>query len=250
MQKLKTMFVLSLAALLPACGAVMETASQEVRLDTPGAYEAECTLNNGIRYIGRTGQTLNIQKSRLPLNVECYAAGNRYKQVIVESVDSNWALGNIATAGVGFAYDHYSGAMYKYPDVITVDFVGVPTEGFELPDYHLKDAPNPYKQSIEDFSPSTPKAPTSEKTYLRRGTEKREGGKDMNPFATPDVAAAMENVPAMTPTAEGTTAKTTSTTTTTTTTTTAPAANGAPPVWGKDAESLNRAMNPKVFGDK
>ncbi len=245
MQKLKTMFVLSLAAFLPACSAVMESATQEVRLETPGAYEAECTLNNGIRYIGRTGQTLNIQKSRLSLSVECYATGNRYKQVIIESVDSNWAMGNIATAGVGFVYDHYSGALYKYPDVITVDFVGVPTTGFDLPDYHLNDAPNPYKQSIEDLGPSTPKAPSSEKNNLQRGIKKREGGKDMNPFATTDAAPTAENVPAMTPTAEGAAAKTTSTTTTATTTT-----SGAPAVWGKDAESLNRAMNPTVFGDK
>ena len=236
MQKLKTIIVLSLAAVLPACGSVMEGATQEVRLETPGAQEAECTLNNGIRYIGTTGQTLNIQKSRLPLRVECYASGNRYKKIEVESEDSDWAAGN----------DHYSGGLYRYPDVITVDFVGIPTIGFELPDYHLNDGPNPYKQSIEDFGPSTPKAPSSERSYLPRGIEKREAGKDMNPFAMPEAAPATQAVPAMTPTPEGA-AKTTSTTTTTTTTTTA---TGAPPVWGKDAESLNRAMNPKVFGDK
>lgn len=224
----------------------MEGATQEVRLDTPGAQEAECTLNNGVRYIGTSGQTLNIKKSRIPLTVECYGSGNRYKQVIVESHDSDWALGNVATLGTGAVYDHYSGGLYKYPDVITVDFVGMPTKGFELPDYHYNDAPNPYKQSIENFGPTVPKAPSGERSYLKRGIEKRDASKDANPFASyeAEMNGGTETVPAMTPTSEGAAAKTTSTTTT------APAANGAPPVWGKDAESLNRAMNPKVFGDQ
>ena len=236
MKNFKLLFALYLATLLPACGSVMEGATQTVLLQTPGAEEVECTMDNGRRYIARSGQTLEIMKSRNDLVMDCYAAGNRHKKIVVESETSDWAAGNVVTGVVpGVAYDHFSGGLYKYPDVIVVDFVGMPTTGFGLPDYHYKDAPNPYNQSIEDYGPSTPRV-VRDSTYMKRGLEKRDVGADSNPFAvapstTTAVApvAASKTVPAMTPTKESGEAAI------------------KPTLSGNTAEALTRSANPSVF---
>lgn len=209
----------SLALILSACGTVIDGQTQTVRIDTPGAYEAECSVNNGVRYTAQNGETIKVQRSSKPLELDCYGSGNRRVLKTVESTFNPWS----AAIPPGAVYDHFSGGLYEYPSIIAVDFVGVPTHGFELPAYHNKDAPNPYKQTIESYNASTARI-TEDSVYMKRGVQKRDAGADANPFAEPSSGVSQPDVPAgagMTP---------------------------LPPVpKGLNAEALTRSMNPTVF---
>ena len=220
------------AILLSGCSSLIDGAVQPVRLDTPGAYSAECTLDNGVKYKLITGQTTNIQRSHSDLVVDCYATGNRHKQIIVESTFNDWGLANVSNGVVpGAGYDHFSDGLYEYPDVITVDFVGVPTLGFELPGYHDKDTPNPYKQPIEVLGPNTPRL-DEDSTYLKRGVQKRDAG-NANPFSA---------------SGGGSTAPGSGVTPMPAPTTSAPAMTPSKPnLSGGNAEALTRSANPAVF---
>lgn len=217
---------LSSLLLLSACGTMIDGQMQDIRLDTPGAYEAECIMDNGVRYHVQNGETIKIQRSHKPLELDCYGSGNRHVTKTVESKYNGWAAANVANGVVpGAAYDHFSGGLYEYPSIIMVDFVGVPTSGFELPDYHNKDAPNPYKQSIESYAAGTPRI-DEDTAYLKRGITKRDPLAESNPFA----ASSAGNAPAdagMMP---------------------MPSISGPSPK-GTTAEGLTRSMNPSVFNN-
>ena len=217
--------------LVSACASIIDGPTQKVTLRTPGATEAECNLTNGVKYRAATDETLRIMRSRRALVVDCYASGDRHKQMVIESAFNGWGAVNVANGVVpGATYDHYSGGLYTYPEVITVDFVGMPTRGFETPAYQNKDAPNPYKQAVEGYGPNTPRIP-NDTEYQRRGVEKRNMNLNSNPFATDAVGAddagvtpmpaETTSVPAMTP--------------------------SKPNLSGSTAEELNRSANPDVF---
>lgn len=228
MRAFKFASVLSAVVLLAGCASIIDGPTQNVRIETPGATEAECTLTNGVKYRAVSGETLRIMRSHRDLVVDCYASGNRRQQVVVQSTFNAWGAANVTNGAVpGGTYDHLSGGLYIYPDVITVDFVGIPTRGFETPDYMNKDLPNPYKQSIESYGVSTPAIP-EDSEYLRRGLKKRDADLSTNPFATgggADMsempAPATADVPAMTP--------------------------SKPNLSGSSAEELTRSANPDVF---
>jgi hypothetical protein len=176
------MAILSLALLAGACGTVMEGQTQEVTLYTPGASESKCTLDNGNRYTAVNGETVNVMRSNKDMIVECYAAGNRYKKVIVPSGLNKWAAGDVGTGVVpGVAIDHLYGGLYAYNSPIMVDFGNVPTHGFETPDYHNKDAPNPYNQPIESYAASTPKA-SGDANSMKRGVQKTRSVAELKSF--------------------------------------------------------------------
>ncbi|PZQ44252.1 MAG: hypothetical protein DI551_10510 [Micavibrio aeruginosavorus] len=220
---------LSSAVLLSACGTIAGGQTQEITLATPGAYNAECNLNNGVAYKMVTGQKTTIMRSHKPLMVDCYAPGNRRKAVMVDTEIHDWAYADVTTGVVpGATFDHFAGGLYEYPEVITVDFVGVPTPGFELPDYHNKDVPNPYEQAIEDYGPNHPRI-VSDSQYMPRGVTKREQILDSNPFAgartaTPTTPTPMPAAPA-----------------------TSSSAVPSGSLKGSSAEELNHSMNPTVF---
>ena len=236
MRPMKFLLSLSATLLVTACGTLIEGQTQNVTLLTPGASEAECTLDNGVRYVVTTGETIEIMRSRSDLVVDCYGVGNRHKQIIVESGFNDWSAANVANGVVpGVGYDHLSGGLYGYPPVITVDFVGMPTPGFTTPDYHNRDAENPYTQKIEDYGPTTPRI-ENDSAYMKRGVTKRDGGAaNSNPFSTFGSDASVSgNQPAgMMPMPSESKAG---------------AAAPAPVLKGGNAESLTRSMNPTVFG--
>ena len=223
---------LSAALMLGACGTMAEGQTQDITLHTPGASNARCILDNGLRYPIETGQTIQIMRSFHAMEVDCYAVGNRHMKKTIPAGPNPWSAANVANAGTGVAYDAASMGLYTYPDVITVDFTGMPTNGFELPDYMNRDMPNPYERAVENMGPNTIKGPDGI-DYLPRGVERRSqmGGNpfsgQMAPANTP--AAASSTAPAMTPSKEGVTMK--------------PA--GVPT--GRTAEELTRSANPTVF---
>ena len=59
----KTLFVVAFGVGLSACGTLISSPTQEITLNTPGADEAECMLDNGLRYPIRNGQTIRMMRS-------------------------------------------------------------------------------------------------------------------------------------------------------------------------------------------
>jgi len=229
-------FVLGVMALLvmpliAACSTVVNGQTQTVRLETPGAQEAECSLDNGNKYKAYTGATITIMRSHKDLVVDCFAAGNRQKTITVKSDTTDWAFGNVATGIVpGLAYDHYSGAMFEYPSVITVDFIGVPTRGFELPDYHNRDVPNPYAVGIENYGPA--QLMKNEDRGQAATVIERRTPQSSNPF---EPVQKVVPAPVQSPETSGV----------------APVVqrpSAMPVLRGGSAEELTRSMNPSVFG--
>lgn len=214
--------------MLGACGTVMEGQAQDVRLVTPGATEARCSLDNGVRYQATTGDTVTIMRTPHDLVAECYASGNRYKKVVFERTLNGWSAGNVVTGVVpGLAYDHISGGLYDYPDTLSVDFTNVPQRGFDLPDYHNKDAPNPYTQPGEVYGAGTPRLETDNRERPRHELKKLDTtNRSSNPFAPVHPAPAGGGVTGAAPSA-------------------APSASSVPT--GSNAEELTRSANPSVF---
>lgn len=217
---------------LGACGTMAEGQTQDVTLHTPGASEARCILDNGLRYPIRTGETVQIMRSFHAMEIDCYAIGNRHKTMTISPGPNPWSAANVANGVVpGTAYDAASMGLYTYPDVITVDFTGVPTQGYETPNYHNKDVQNPYETAIENMGPTTIRGPAGSNEYLPRGIEKRDMLLNNNPFthlggnaATGASAPANAGVPAMTPSTPN-----------------------AGALSGRTAEELTRSANPSVF---
>lgn len=225
MRFLKNITAVSFSVMLAACGTLVGGQTQTITLATPGAYEAECTLDNGSRYSLSSGQTIEVMRSASDLVADCYGSGNRHIVKRIPSTYNDWSTANIANGVLpGMAYDHVAGALYEYPSVVTVDFTGTPAKGFELPEYHNKDVPNPYDTAIEDYGPGTARIPY-DNAYMKRGVEKRNPIADSNPFATTPsdsfspAASAPVNAPAA----------------------------SSPVPRGSNADELTRSMNPGVF---
>lgn len=213
---------------LSACGTIAGGQAQEVTLLTPGAYNARCTLDNGNRYVAYTGETIMVMRSGNDMVVDCYADGNRHRTMTIDVDVNGWTVANVANAGAGVAYDQLSRGLYEYPETITVDFIGVPKRGFELPEYHNKDAPNPYEQSMEYYGPGKTRVP-QDTMYLKRGVEKRTESVGSNPFDFMEEESAAPEAPASKTSAS------------------AKSGTTQPVPKGKTADELTRSMNPAVF---
>lgn len=148
---------------LASCSTAMEGSTQQVSFKTVGAEDAYCTVQigtNDYRYNVRPPQSIWIQKSRKPLFVACTAPGNRVQNVTVDSEVAGNAYLNGLNAGVGAGWDAASGAMYKYPEEVVVDFSGIAAQDSALPSYMNRDAIDPKTQGIEDFGPDVPMLPS------------------------------------------------------------------------------------------
>ncbi|MCB9988956.1 MAG: hypothetical protein H6868_06430 [Rhodospirillales bacterium] len=148
--------VLSLSVLLlSACSTVIDKSQQEVTVETPGAHEALCTLENrDLKYKIRAPKTLTITKSKKPFKLRCLAAGNRVKEVVVEpTINENSLRMNVANAGIGALVDYETAAMYQFPDTVVVDFTDIPATPMPLPAYQKFLNENPSVMGMEEFRP-------------------------------------------------------------------------------------------------
>lgn len=232
----KFLFALPLLTLLSGCASAVSGATQKVTIVSPGSNATRCVLENGVRYVAYSGEPIEIMRSEKDLVLDCYGTDNRNRKLVVKSKVNGWTAGDIALAGVPVVYDHLSKAMYEYPEVITVDFVGLGAHGYELPQYHDKDMPNPYETAIEPYTPSTPKLP-QDSGYLKRGLEKRSHVMDSNPFVARDAGGGVSAVP-VTPMPAGSGAGGVNSVVST---------SPQPVLRGTTAEELTRSMNPSVF---
>jgi len=117
--------MLALALTLVGCATITKGTTQTVAVDTPGVAGATCTVQtqSGPRGVVTPGSVvLDKGSSPLPISCtkECYVAGS----TIIPSGTETMAAGNVVFGGViGLGVDALSGAMNKYPDVVTVAMI-------------------------------------------------------------------------------------------------------------------------------
>lgn len=152
----KTVSLLPLM-LIGACAYVVDGQIQPVEFQTPGARNATCNIHvNKRKYVAKPPQTINLLKTNKTLIVDCLAPGNRRKVVYIDPAIEPSSYGNVATAGAGYAWDAVSKSMWRYPDIIEVNFTDTPVKEFELPAQNAPDIRQPEEYPIEQYSPSTP----------------------------------------------------------------------------------------------
>jgi hypothetical protein len=119
---LRTVAVLAGALLLAACATITKGTTQVVAIDTPNVPGATCTIQtqNGPQTVVTPGSvTLNKASNALPIQCvkECYVNGVS----MIPSGTESMTAGNVVFGGlIGLGVDAASGAMNKYPDMVTV----------------------------------------------------------------------------------------------------------------------------------
>lgn len=123
--------VLALALVLVGCATITKGTTQTIAVDTPGAPGATCTIQtqSGPRVLTTPGNvTLDKGSAALPITCtkECYVMGSS----MIPSNTESMAAGNVILGGViGLGVDAATGAMNKYPDLVTVAMVPDPACG-------------------------------------------------------------------------------------------------------------------------
>lgn len=153
----KSLLLLSLLS-VGACAYALDETIQDVKFVTPGAKNAACNVYvEGVKYRAKPPQTLNIFKSKEDLIVDCMAPGNRRKTVYIKPSIEKSAIWNVANAGVGLPWDYASAALFRYPDIIEVNFTDTPITDQPLPAQNNPDIRQPEEYRLEEFSPSSPR---------------------------------------------------------------------------------------------
>ncbi len=140
---------------LSACGSVLSGATQDITVETPGAHDSVCYIDNGdLKYRVWPPETVKVSRRPGNLEVRCLADGNREKTVVFDSDGNAVALGNVLTGlAPGMFIDHNTGSLYEYPRVVTVDFTDIPTSPMPKPNYHKHLMENPDLFGMEEFRP-------------------------------------------------------------------------------------------------
>ena len=119
---LRYIAVIACASALLGCATITKGTTQVVAVDTPGVPGATCTIStqSGPQMVGTPG-TVTLQKgsTSLPISCtkECYLTGSS----IIPTGAEAMTAGNVILGGViGLGVDAMSGAMNKYPDLVSV----------------------------------------------------------------------------------------------------------------------------------
>ena len=224
---------------LSACASALQSATQDVTVLTPGAHESVCFLDNGAtRYRAWPPETIKISKRPGELKVRCLADGNRERTVVVPVDHEDVVLAN-ATNGFlpGMFIDYHTGAMFVYPDTITVDFTDIPERSMGRPAYDLYLLKNPDLYGMEEFRPG--RSALIHDMYAEPvELEKRDFATDKQATTSSSTSSAVPAASSMSPAASG--------------------QDGADAGAGGNTTSsqsssdvtsqLTRQMNPQVFG--
>lgn len=160
--------------MLSACSYALSDSVQEVAFETPGAQGAECAVYvEGLRFSVSPPQSINLPNSRHNLEVTCKAPGYREQTIYIKPHFSDTSLLNVANAGAGFVLDYASDALFKYPDVIRVDFTDTPVSDPPIPAQNAPDIRQPEDYPLEEYRPGQPRLNSDrykeEPEILRRG---------------------------------------------------------------------------------
>ncbi|NDF11593.1 MAG: hypothetical protein EB060_02090 [Proteobacteria bacterium] len=107
--------------ILPACASMMEGSTQVVTIDTNPRIQGNCTATNerGEWQLPTIPGTIEVKRSKSPMRVRCEGMGMKGIYSASSRTES-WGYGNVATVGLGAGVDGATGALYKYPETITV----------------------------------------------------------------------------------------------------------------------------------
>lgn len=138
---------------LTSCASVFGEATQEVTILTPGANDSVCQIDNGeVLYRTWPPQTLTVAKRPGDLVVRCLADGNREKTVVIDPQHVGTTLANVFNGfAPGLFVDYQTGALFEYPNVITVDFTEIAARKMPPPAYHRHLEENPELFGMEEF---------------------------------------------------------------------------------------------------
>lgn len=119
---MRIFFIAVICFVVAGCATITKGTTQTVAVDTPGVPGATCTIQtqSGPRGLTAPGSVV-LDKGSSPLPItctkECYIAGSS----IIPSGTESMAAGNVVFGGlIGLGVDAASGAMNKYPDIVTV----------------------------------------------------------------------------------------------------------------------------------
>jgi hypothetical protein len=117
------------ALLLVACATITKGTTQVVAVDTPGVPGATCTITtqSGPQLVTTPG-TVTLKKGSDPLPIACVKDCYINGQSMIPSNTEAMAAGNVVFGGIiGLGVDAASGAINKYPDMVTVAMSPDPT---------------------------------------------------------------------------------------------------------------------------
>ncbi len=141
-----------LLTLLSGCASVLDTPNQTIHILTPGAKDARCVLaTDDFRAVAYPPQKIVMRRMPDQLVVTCTAPGNREKTIVVPAAMNKVSSTGVPTVGVGSVYDHFSGALYEYPERIVVDFTHTRARMSDLPGAHARDTVSPFDVVNEDM---------------------------------------------------------------------------------------------------
>jgi len=151
----KISLVISSVLLFAGCASISGETSTDITILTPGATKTMCILENDSSKVKAfPPQTVKFKNANQSLDVTCLASENRKKTVTVKPTISK--LGRFGSAFLlpGSVYDHHTGALYTYPELIEVDFSDIKRKSEPLPDYQNPMRIADPESAIENFGPS------------------------------------------------------------------------------------------------
>lgn len=123
--KIKIIGLIGLAISLSACSTVVNGSNQLVTFNTGDVDGAKCTVTGGSdnsvneRFVSPA--EVKIPRSKKKLNVACSKSGYEDATQAVNSKIEGTTADNILLGGVvGIGVDALTGAIYKYPDVVSI----------------------------------------------------------------------------------------------------------------------------------
>ena len=114
--------VLAFAMALAGCATITKGTTQAVAVDTPGVPGATCTIQtqSGPRGLVTPGSVV-LDKGSAALPIQCTKECYNLGVSMIPSNTESMAAGNVLLGGViGLGVDAASGAINKYPDLVTV----------------------------------------------------------------------------------------------------------------------------------
>ena len=151
---MRRIIILAFALLLVGCATITKGTTQTIAIDTPGVPGATCTIQtqSGPRGVTTPG-SVNLDKGSSPLPItcikDCYVMGSS----IIPSNTEAMAAGNVIFGGfIGLGVDAATGAMNKYPDIVTVAMMPDPACRQPPPAAIARAKPRPRAQAAASSS--------------------------------------------------------------------------------------------------
>jgi hypothetical protein len=244
-------------AMLSGCSTALNGATEDIRINIAGTGEALCDVTQtGRRYRVYAPSSFRAMRSPDNIHIHCHAPGNREQVIVLESSLSDNLAYNVSNLGLGVGWDAMSGAMYNYPDTVTMDFTGIPARSYPQPDYQDVFDRNPELMQMEQFRPGNPAlgsdmGTSSPTLQPRSGDEDTSMGIMMPPPSAPGSSSSssssseLKALPPILPPPVAPVAATT-----TTTTTTVPPGTAASSTSTGTGSSSTSSISQKIFTGK